>query len=59
MTGQICNTTGSYEFDGYADASTLPLLTDDEKHIAVNAGKPFPSASLDAKSSFWKFTGVD
>ena len=59
MTGQICNTTGSYEFDGYTDASALPLLTDDDKHITVNAGQLFPSASLDAKRSYWKFTGVD
>ena len=57
MTGQICNTTGSYEFDGYTDASLAPLLVDDEKNIAVNAGKPFPTASADVKGAYWKFTG--
>ena len=59
MTGQLCTTTGNYEFDGYTDTSTLPLLTDDEKGIAVNAGKPFPPASVDAKSAYWRFTGTD
>jgi hypothetical protein len=57
MTGQVCSTTGDYEFDGYADASSLPLVTDDEKRIAMNAGKPFPPASADDKSAYWKFTG--
>lgn len=58
MTGQLCTTTGGYEFDGYTDASTLPKLTDDDKRITVNAGKQFPPASLDAKNAYWKFTGV-
>ena len=57
MTGQLCATTGNYEFDGYTDTSTLPLLTDDDKHITLNAGKPFPAASPDAKKAYWKFTG--
>ncbi|HVY28245.1 MAG TPA: hypothetical protein VHB79_16930 [Polyangiaceae bacterium] len=59
MTGQVCTTTGSYEFDGYTDTSSLPILTDDDKHITVNAGKPFPSASPDAKNAYWRFTGVN
>lgn len=58
MTGQVCTTTGSYEFDGYTDMSTVPQLTDDEKQISVNAGKPFPPASADTKNAYWKFTGV-
>lgn len=58
MTGQLCTTTGGYEFDGYIDASTLPLLLDDDKHITVNVGKPFPAASSDGKKAYWKFTGV-
>jgi hypothetical protein len=57
MTGQVCGTTGDYEFDGYTDASSSPLISDDEKRIAVNAGKPFPSVSADAKSAYWKFAG--
>ena len=56
MTGQVCGTTGNYEFDGYTDMSTQPLLTDEDKQITVNAGKPFPPAS--AKSAYWKFTGT-
>lgn len=53
MTGQVCSTTGEYEFDGYTDASAAPLLSEDERHIAVIAGKLFPSAS--AKNAYWKF----
>lgn len=59
MTGQLCTTTGNYEFDGYTDTSTLPILTDDDKHITVNAGKQFPPASVDVKKAYWRFTGVD
>jgi len=55
MTGQVCSTTGEYEFDGYTDASASPLLNDEEKRIAVNAGKPFPSASSSSKAAYWKF----
>jgi hypothetical protein len=57
MTGQVCNTTGDYEFDGYTDATSLPLVTDDEKRISVNAGKPFPTASVDVKNAYWRFIG--
>lgn len=57
MTGQLCGTTGNYDFDGYTDASTQPLLVDDDKHIIVNAGKPFPPVA--AKNAYWKFAGVD
>ncbi len=57
MTGQACSTTGEYEFDGYTDATNLPLLTDEEKRIAVNAGAPCPTASPQSKSADWKFLG--
>ena len=57
MTGQICGTTGDYEFDGYTDSSTVPLLTDEQRHISVHAGQPFPPASEPAKSAYWKFAG--
>lgn len=56
MTGQVCSTTGDYEFDGYTDSSTLPLLAEDDKRISVHAGAPFPTASADAKEAYWKFT---
>jgi hypothetical protein len=57
MTGQVCSTTGDYEFDGYTDSSTLPLLSEEQRHIAVRAGAAFPSASEASKSAYWKFTG--
>ena len=53
MTGQVCSTTGEYEFDGYADGSAGPFLSDEDKHIAMSAGKPFPTAST--KTAYWKF----
>lgn len=55
MTGQICGTTGEYEFDGYTDSSTAPLLSDAQKHLAINAGQPFPTVSEPAKKAYWKF----
>jgi hypothetical protein len=57
MTGQICGTTGDYEFDGYTDSSLSPLLNDEEKHIAMSAGSAFPAASSGAKTAYWKFLG--
>jgi len=57
MTGQLCSTTGDYAFDGYADASASPLLSEEEKNISVSAGANFPPASDARKSAYWKFTG--
>ncbi len=55
MTGQVCSTTGEYEFDGYTDSSSSPLLNDEQRHIAVGAGKVFPSATPGGKNAYWKF----
>lgn len=57
MTGQICGTTGEYEFDGYADLSATPLLNDEQRHLTLNAGSAFPAASEEAKRAFWRFVG--
>lgn len=57
MTGQVCTTTGDYEFDGYTDASTMPLLSEEQKSISVNAGTAFPTVSGANKGAYWKFTG--
>lgn len=57
MTGQVCSTTGDYEFDGYTDTSTLPLLNEEQRRISVRAGSTFPAASDASKSAYWKFTG--
>jgi hypothetical protein len=57
MTGQVCSTTGDYEFDGYTDSSTQPLLNDEQKRISVKAGALFPTASDAGKNAYWKFGG--
>lgn len=57
MTGQICSTTGSYEFDGYTDGTSQPPLVDDDKRIAVDAGKLFPQVASQGKDAYWRFTG--
>ena len=57
MTGQLCTTTGDYEFDGYTDASASPRLSEEQKSISVSAGSNFPGASVACKSAYWKFTG--
>jgi hypothetical protein len=57
MTGQICSTTGNYEFDGYIDGTSQPLLVDDDKRIAVDAGKPFPQVASKGRDAYWRFTG--
>jgi hypothetical protein len=58
MTGQICGTTGDYEFDGFTDSSPTPQLDEADKRIAVSAGKPFPGVSPSAKTAYWKFLGT-
>ena len=55
MTGPICSTTGEYAFDGYTDATGIPLLTADERQLSMRAGNPFPKASADNKDAYWKF----
>ena len=55
MTGQICGTTGEYEFDGYTDMSSAPLLSDVDKLVPLQAGQPFPTASALSKKAYWKF----
>lgn len=57
MTGQICGTTGEYEFDGYTDMSSAPLLNDADKVVPVRAGQSFPTASALGKKAYWKFVG--
>lgn len=57
MTGQVCGTTGEYEFDGYTDMSSAPLLSREEKVLLVQAGRPFPTASALDKKAYWKFVG--
>ena len=57
MTGQVCSTTGDYEFDGYTDSSRLPALSEEQRRISVRAGSPFPTASDASKSAYWKFIG--
>ena len=57
MTGQVCGTTGDYDFDGYTDGSMSPTPTSEEKRIPLNAGKPFPPVASSNKTAFWRFAG--
>ncbi|MDF3068480.1 MAG: hypothetical protein K0R38_4081 [Polyangiaceae bacterium] len=57
MTGQICGTTGDYEFDGYVDMSSTPLLTEEQRRLTFQAGSPFPTASDLNKRAYFKFVG--
>jgi len=57
-TGQKCDTTGSYIFDGYADGSTSPSPTNEERVIPLKAGETFPPVRSTSKAAWWKLQRI-
>lgn len=49
-TGQKCDTTGSYVFDGYTDGSSGPSPTTDERVIPLASGETFPPIKSTARA---------
>jgi hypothetical protein len=54
QTGDRCQNSGSFEFDGYMDGSTSPLPKPDEMQIAVKAGDEFPAVCETHKACYWR-----
>ncbi len=58
-TGQKCDTTGSYVFDGYyPGGETTPAPTQEERVESMKSGNPFPPIRSHNKSAYWKLQRV-
>lgn len=57
-TGQTCDTTGSYAFDGYVDGMTTPAPTQEERVIPLDKGHTFPPVKSSNKGCWWKLQRI-
>jgi hypothetical protein len=55
-TGEQCQISGKYEFDGYVDGSTLPAPSPAERKEPIAKGNIFPPIRSAKKSCFWLLT---
>ncbi|AKQ63678.1 hypothetical protein A176_000590 [Myxococcus hansupus] len=53
-TGDICESTGRYTFDGYTDGTTSPPVTAEERIIPLSKGETFPPIKSSKKGAYWK-----
>ncbi|NOK12583.1 YjzC family protein [Corallococcus exercitus] len=57
-TGNVCETSGSYVFDGYENGSTAPSPTAEERVIPLSKGETFPPIRSAKKSAWWKLQRI-
>lgn len=53
-TGQVCETSGNYDFDGYVDGTWTPAPTAEERRIPLSSGETFPPVRSSEKAAWWK-----
>lgn len=53
-TGQKCETSGAYRFDGYTDGTTTPAPKSEEQEIPLSRGETFPPIRSTGKGCWWK-----
>lgn len=53
-TGQVCEATGTYMFDGYVDSGRHPRPTADENIIPLSRGERFPPVRSTSQACWWK-----
>lgn len=53
-TGEECQVSGGYEFDGYTDGTSTPAPTAEEKEIPLSKGETFPPIRSTGKACWWK-----
>lgn len=56
QTGQTCETSGLYVFDGYTDGTTIPLPPHDEQIIPSSKDQTF--RPIHRKRCWWKLKCV-
>lgn len=56
-TGQVCETSGIYTFDGYQNAPpNTPAPTSEERVIQLAKDKRFPPINSTDQGAYWKLT---
>lgn len=53
-TGEVCQESGRYEFDGYVDGTRFPQPTPRERQIPLSEGERFPPIRSTNKACWWK-----
>jgi len=53
-TGQTCEVSGRYRFDGYTDGTSTPTPTAEEREIPLSRGETFPPIRSSGKACYWK-----
>lgn len=53
-TGEVCQESGRYRFDGYLDGSTFPAPHPQEKEEPIARGNRFPPIRSASKGCWWK-----
>lgn len=57
-TGEKCDTSGSYVFDGYVDGTQTPAPTTEERVIPLSKSETFPPVRSSKKAAWWKLQRV-
>lgn len=52
-TGETCQTSGRYRFDGYTDGTSYPSPTSEEREIPLSRGETFPPIRSCNKACWW------
>lgn len=52
-TGETCQITGRYQFDGYTDGTYTPSPTREEMVIPLSRGETFPPIRSCNKACWW------
>lgn len=53
-TGELCQASGVYRFDGYTDGAWYPRPRPEEHEIPLSKGERFPPIRSSGKACFWK-----
>lgn len=56
-SGDICFTSGRYEFDGYLDGSSEFLPAPEEMEVPLRAGQRFPLIPSQWRACYWAPAG--
>lgn len=55
-TGERCEVSGRYTFDGYVDGTSYPAPHPQEREIPLSRGEVFPPIRSSGKACYWKLT---
>lgn len=53
-TGERCEVSGRYDFDGYTDGTRTPEPRPEEKRIPLSKTEVFPPIRSSGKGCYWK-----